>query len=353
MCRLFTLVSMLILALTAPSAVLPGAARQSDFEILETEAADQAIELSRLETNGEYGTLYDQMHLDSQAIIPPQVVSGWYADEFAPRQPDVITAVTDVQIIPWTWTLNDKSYPETAEITFEQPFGDEIVTDTIHLVKERGMWRWFYGVSLDSVNTVIERYAPEYPPVTGDPATATVTDDGSIPWGLDTVTTAALTPELLAAALPDEFAGNTLRAEPGAEPVEERPYAFATQSVTYRYTETDDPTMTSAGINLSELPAEMSVSGALEEVRSGPTSTITDGDLLVENVTVQDIGATVLFMLVIQSGGDVVGDVPFLIWGAADGESLYTASARDIAHLRVLAEAIADNVLADSGAIRA
>ena len=353
MYRLVTLVSMLILALTAPSIAQAAAARQSDLETLETEAADQAIELSRLETNGDYDALYELMHLDAQAIIPPQVVTGWYTDEFAPRQPGVITTVTDVQIIPWTWTLNDKTYQETAEITFEQPFGTEVEIDTIHLVKERDVWRWFYGVDVDSVNAVIERYAPDYPPVTVDPATATLTDDGSIPWGLDTVTTAELTPELLAAALPEEFAGNTLQPGPREEPAEEMPYAFATQSVTYRYTETDDPTMTSAGVNLSELPAEMSVSQALEEIRNGPTSAIVEEDVLVENVTFQDIDATVLFMLVMQSGGEVVGDVPFLIWGAADGDWLFTASTRDIAHLRVLAEAISGNVLFDSTSIRA
>src|SRR5918995_2269911 len=337
--RWSTLMTLLILSLASPMTWLAGAAQEGDPA---AEASAAAIELSRFEANGDYASLVELLHPDAEAIIPLDVVTAWYAEEFAPRDAGEITQVTDVQFIDWTWPVNGKTYPETAEITFEQPYGGVAEIDTIHLVEFSGAWRWFFGVSLEGANSVIESYAPAYPAVQADPTTAVLTDDGRIPWGLEGVTTVDLTEEQITAALPPEIAGHTLREEPEEAREADVSYVFAANSTTYSYEDADDPAMTAGGLTVSRLPTDLSVPQALEEIRSSETSPIDLDDFLRVNLEMQDSSeGSVPFLLYRQTADEAVGEVTYLVWGATDGAAIYTATARDLAHLRLLAEGIA------------
>ncbi len=76
---LLALALLLLIGISPVSAV---AARIQSGE--EQAAADAAIALSELEATGDFDALYDRLHPDAQAIIPREVVVGWYANEFAP-----------------------------------------------------------------------------------------------------------------------------------------------------------------------------------------------------------------------------------------------------------------------------
>jgi len=342
--RWLTLCTLLIFSLVSPMAWLSGAAQQEQGDP-EAEASAAAIELSRFEASGDFGGLVALLHPDAEAVMPPGVVVDWYTEVFAQRDAGEITNVTSVELIEWTWPVNGKTYQDTAEITFEQPLGGEAETDTVHLVEVSGVWRWFFGVSLEDANAKLDTYAPDYPAAAGDPATAVITDDGSIPWGLADATTADLTTDGVAAALPEDIAGNTLRAEPEVAEPDAGLYLFATSSTTYTYEAADDPASTVAGFNISELPSDLSVAQALEEIRSSETFPIPLDDFLRVNLNMEtaDEGG-VPFLLYRQSAGEDVGDVPYLVWGAADGTALYTATAQDLSLVRLVGEGLADNL---------
>lgn len=124
-------------------------------------AAETARELSRLEAEGAFDTLYDRLHPDAQAIVPRAAVVGWYEHDFWPRGPGEIT-VTDVQFVSWMWPVTGVTYPNTAEISFSQPFANEdsVISDVARLVESDGEWRWFFGRSPEFVAEQISRYTP-------------------------------------------------------------------------------------------------------------------------------------------------------------------------------------------------
>lgn len=128
-------------------------------------AAAAAVELSRLEAEGQYDAVYDRMHPDAQAVVPRQTVVGWYQAESAPLGPGVIT-VLSVEFVDWTWGVTGVTYPGAAEITFSQPYADGTTTDgVLRLVESGGEWRWFFGRDRAFVDAQIARFggAPEPP----------------------------------------------------------------------------------------------------------------------------------------------------------------------------------------------
>jgi len=119
---------------------------------------DLATHLSILESQGKWDALYDEMHPDAQAIIPRSAVVGWYANEYGPLGPGYIT-VTNVAYVSWTWEVTGKTYPETAEISFTQPFANgDVVTDVVRLVWTGERWSWFFGRNMDFVQEQIAKY---------------------------------------------------------------------------------------------------------------------------------------------------------------------------------------------------
>lgn len=119
---------------------------------------DAAIFYSKLEALGSFSELYQYMHPDAQRIVPEPAVVGWYSNEFAPNGPGVIS-VTGVQMMPWTWEVTGTTYPNTAVVSFRQPFANgTVVEDVVRLVEDDGEWRWFFGRSRTFVDEQVGKY---------------------------------------------------------------------------------------------------------------------------------------------------------------------------------------------------
>lgn len=122
-------------------------------------AAATAVHLTELEVAGDYARLYAWMHPDSRAVVPEAVMEGWYREEFAQRPPVWMT-VDDVRLVAWTWDVTGKVYPSAAEVAFRQRFADGGETEgVIRLVREQGVWRWFFGRDRAFVEEQIARFA--------------------------------------------------------------------------------------------------------------------------------------------------------------------------------------------------
>ena len=107
---------------------------------------------------GDYGRLYAWMHPDSKAIVPQAAMEGWYREVFALRPPVWMT-VDGVRIGEWTWDVTGKVYPSTAEVTYRQRFADgQEVQGMTHLVRDHGVWRWFFGSDRAFVAEQIARF---------------------------------------------------------------------------------------------------------------------------------------------------------------------------------------------------
>ncbi len=144
------------------------------------EAAEAAVELSRLEAEGAYDALYDLMHPDSQAVVPRQTVVGWYQAESAPLGPGVIT-VLSVRFVDWTWGVTGVTYPGAAEVTFSQPYANGTVTEgVLRLVESGGEWRWFFGRDPAFVDAQIARFGGEPEPAAPEEAAPPVSEDEPI-----------------------------------------------------------------------------------------------------------------------------------------------------------------------------
>lgn len=160
--RRFFILLLLLTLIPSAGAWTPGSAQTTDADA----AAVMAYELSVLEANGDFNTLYDLIHPDAHAIIPRSAVIGWYQNEFAPMSVSP-AVVTGVQFVQWTWAVNGVTYPYTAEVSFEQPRADgTYIIDVVRLVQDDyGTWRWFFGRSQEFVAEQISLYAqPTYMP---------------------------------------------------------------------------------------------------------------------------------------------------------------------------------------------
>jgi hypothetical protein len=152
--RILVIVAIVLVA-CSPLALPLSALAQSGMQ---GRAEDAATELSRLESSGSWSDLYALMHPDAQAIIPIKAVTGWYANEYGPQGPGLIT-VTGSQKVSWTWKVNGKTYP-TTEVYFTQPFADgRVVEDVVRLVWTGNRWGWFFGRNADFVQDQIAKYA--------------------------------------------------------------------------------------------------------------------------------------------------------------------------------------------------
>lgn len=124
-------------------------------------ASDRAFAIARLESRRKYSALYDLMHPDAQAIVPREVVIGWYID-YLPGF-DVLgelTSVDNIDFIDWTWAVTGVTYPNTAEVSFTQTVTRGGVasefSDIVRLVPVDDVdYRWFFGRSADFVNEQI------------------------------------------------------------------------------------------------------------------------------------------------------------------------------------------------------
>jgi hypothetical protein len=115
-----------------------------------------AVYLSQLEMTNEMDLLHAWLHPDAQAMVPAVAMAGWYEAEWLPRGPGPLL-VDEVRFVNWVWPVTGELYPNTAEITYHQAFGDgSVVEDTAHLVQvEQGGWRWFFGRDQAFIEDVI------------------------------------------------------------------------------------------------------------------------------------------------------------------------------------------------------
>lgn len=71
-----------------------------------------------------------------------------------------LSALTHGALVEWTWGVTGKVYPSAAEVTFRQRFADGEETDgVIRLVRDNGVWRWFFGQGRAFVDDQIAQFA--------------------------------------------------------------------------------------------------------------------------------------------------------------------------------------------------
>lgn len=118
-----------------------------------------AARIAELEAAGRFDELYDLMHPHAQAIIPREVVVGWYGADFvAPPEP---AEPVKMQFVPWSWAVTGQTYPNAAEVVMRQRHADgATVDDSMRLMTSGGgNWRWFFGRDRAFVNEQMARFA--------------------------------------------------------------------------------------------------------------------------------------------------------------------------------------------------
>lgn len=324
-----TIVGLLVSILAIPvSPVL--SARQDDAR----RAADAAVVLSTYEAEGTAGRLYQQLHLDAKVLIPPEAVIGWYETAFLPLAPEPIT-VTGVKLVDWTWGVTGVTYPNAAEVSYTQEFGNgERVSEIVHLVEEAGEWHWFFGRSQSFVNEQIREHAPDAALLDDSAAEAAFPADGTAPWGLETFAASGIDADALLERFPEIIGEHRLdRIEPnqnrqGVFPEVAREITIAT------YLAPPETVIPSGETQVLRLEPGIDATQALETIvdasRESP-------HFMVLRQSDERSGGMV-FLLVELYTNDAVGNVPVLFWGKADGDVLVAASMRDFVSLRVLVQ---------------
>ncbi len=179
--------------------------------IAAADPATTAIEISQLEAQGRFSDIYDQMHPDAQAFIPRAAVVGWYENDFAPLGPGVIT-VTGVEYVTWTWPVTGKTYANTAEVSFQQPFANGVVvSEVVRLVKSGGNWRWFFGRSSEFVSEQTAKYGQGGEPAPVDNLAIQSSDDTCASMLVPAMQQVGLDPDILAPTLGCEASGSLWR----------------------------------------------------------------------------------------------------------------------------------------------
>lgn len=147
-------------------------------------ARARAEEIFDLADQKKFNAMYDLIHPDAHAIVPRTVAVNAFQELYAYAQAGR-AEITDVEMISWTWAVNEKEYPYTAAVRFEQPFvendQEEILEDTMYLVQDdNGEWRWFFGGSREFVELAIETFGDQdenvTPLVEGDLINNTLSD---------------------------------------------------------------------------------------------------------------------------------------------------------------------------------
>lgn len=121
-----------------------------------TAAGQAAYDISVLESQGNTDAIYDRMHPDAQVIVDRATVDHWYRASFLPNGPGPIT-VTGVRMVAWAWPVTGRVYPQTAEVSFYQPFATGGVDEIVRMVQGYdGEWHWFFGRSVEFVRNQME-----------------------------------------------------------------------------------------------------------------------------------------------------------------------------------------------------
>jgi hypothetical protein len=153
------------------------------------EAAAFARDLSRLEADRNWRGLAARMHPDSRAVVPPDVVAGWYEATFDGKTTSELS-VTAVEPVQWTWPVTGEVY-DAVRVSFVQPYWvDGVRADepgVVHLVETTAGagagtsgWGWFFGGSRPFVDEQLQRYAPTTAAAPAAPAPAELPAIGGV-----------------------------------------------------------------------------------------------------------------------------------------------------------------------------
>jgi uncharacterized protein len=128
------------------------------------DAAAVARELSVLEAERDFDTLYERMHPDALAVVPRSAVVGWYESYFSDREASELQ-VSGVESEPWTWAVTGVTYDDAVTIRYVQPYRvDGVATDVtgeVHLVPFGDEWGWFFGASRAFVDEQVALYGDD------------------------------------------------------------------------------------------------------------------------------------------------------------------------------------------------
>ncbi len=120
-----------------------------------------ALTIGQLESWRAYPALYTLIHPDVREKISFKQITCWYVERYGPPVTDTVqtifsTEVSEVAFADWTWKVTGTEFKDSAEITYSQisgiaPDKGEPVEAEMHLVREEGLWRWFFGSSAEGV----------------------------------------------------------------------------------------------------------------------------------------------------------------------------------------------------------
>jgi predicted metalloprotease len=173
-----------LMTLLAPVVMLPGrsAAQTPDPNRDRAAAGATAAEILRLAGERKFNNMYDYMHPDAMAVVPRAAAVGTFTDVYQAAQAGQ-AQIVGVEIIPWTWGVTGKKYPDAAKVSFVQPYVDannaqQWLEDDMYLVNSGGEWRWFFGSSADAVQQAIQKYGQQASkPITEGDLLQNVVDD--------------------------------------------------------------------------------------------------------------------------------------------------------------------------------
>lgn len=153
-------------------------------------------------------------------------------------------------------------------------------------------------------------------------AASAQSDSEAPPWGIAEVTDAALTPERIAAALPSTFGEYGFELEGGPDPAGQPYYPFATMSDTYHYIGASE--VGSVHVNIADIGSKRTVAEAIDAAR-----TLFTNNPYVERFEIEqrDTSATAKVPHLLMNVVDSAGRYYVLVWGAQDGEWVFTVAA--------------------------
>jgi hypothetical protein len=282
-----------------------------------TTASTVAQQLSVLESESNWGALYDQLHPDSQLTVGRSTVAYWYQNYFAVNGPHPAT-ITGATLVDWTWPVTGRTYPGTAEISYSQAFDNgTTVNDVVRLVQaEDGTWRWFFGRSPEFVRQIAQE-AGEYGDARSIPERA-----GVLPAKLFSESIAALdqvAPACLIASgtdsLPSTIGFDSMRAnrsESGA-PTESASYLPPNRS--------DFPDLIANAMTLE--PGETPETRA-QEIDASRTNWNGPPYSAPPRGYVYDLAPSSQYLIVYyEESSEAMGFVPVLTWGPRGGNTLF------------------------------
>lgn len=178
--RVLVIGFLLLMALSPFAAIGQSSASDSKDQ---DEATFTAQEILRLAYERKFNAMYDRIHPDAHAEVPRAVAVAVFEQVYAETDAGLGEVQSARTVSDWTWGVTGKTYPTAIQVLFHQPYKDEhgdqqILSDSMYLVKAEGEWRWFFGSSRQYVDAAIKQYGnpPGAPLVEGDLVINVLTD---------------------------------------------------------------------------------------------------------------------------------------------------------------------------------